>query len=97
MKDGDVDPRREGNFGGPLRKERGLSRHARANKVHDRTRNLGLGGQGNPNSRVASQVAAATCATWIATGESSTVAVRSAATALALMEAARDHVETAHA
>ena len=33
VKDGHVDPRREGNFGGPLRRERGRSRHARANKV----------------------------------------------------------------
>ena len=40
MKDGDVDPRREGNFGGPLRRERGRNRHACANKVHERGRAL---------------------------------------------------------
>src|SRR6266511_5757521 len=40
VKDGHVDPRREGNFGGPLRRERGRSRHARANKVHERGCNL---------------------------------------------------------
>ena len=51
MKDGHVDPRREGNFGGPLRRERGRSRHARANKVHERGRNLRPGGQGSPNGR----------------------------------------------
>ena len=46
---------------------------------------------------VASQVAAATSASGIATGESGTVAVLSAAAALALMEAARHHVEAVHA
>ena len=42
---------------------------------------------------VASQVAAATSASGIATGESGTTVVRFAAVALALMEAAHDHVE----
>ena len=42
---------------------------------------------------IPSQVEAATSASGIATGESGTAAVRSAAAALALMEAAHDHVE----
>ena len=46
---------------------------------------------------VASQVAATTSASGIATGESGTIVVHSAAAALALMEAAHDHVEVAHA
>ena len=44
---------------------------------------------------VASQVAAATSGSGITTGESGTAAIRSAAVALALMEAAHDHA--AHA
>ena len=51
VKDGHVDPRREGNFGGPLRRERGRSCHARANKVHECGRNLRPGGKGSPSSR----------------------------------------------
>ena len=51
VKDGDVDPLHDGNFGGPLRRERGRSRHAHANKVHERGRNLRPGGQGSPNGR----------------------------------------------
>ena len=46
---------------------------------------------------VASQVAAATSASGIATGESDTTSVRFIAAALALMEGAHDHVEAAHA
>ena len=46
---------------------------------------------------VASQVAAATSASGISAGESGTIVVCSAAGALALMEAAHDHVEAAHA
>ena len=46
---------------------------------------------------VASQVATAASASGIATGESGTTAVRSAAVALALMEAPQDHVEAARA
>ena len=46
---------------------------------------------------VASQVAAATSASGIATGESGTTAVRSTAMALALMEAAHEHVEAIQA
>ena len=46
---------------------------------------------------VASQVAATTSASGIATGESGTSVVYSAAVALALMEAAHDHVEAVHA
>ena len=42
MKDGDVDPRREGNFG---------SRQARANKLREGDRSLRPGGQGSPNGR----------------------------------------------
>ena len=42
---------------------------------------------------VVSQVAEATSASGIATGESGTTVVRSAAAALALMEAAHDHVK----
>ena len=49
VKDGDVDPRREANFGGPLRREHGHNRHARANKVHERGRNLRPGSKGSPN------------------------------------------------
>ena len=48
-------------------------------------------------SSIASQVAAATSASEIATRESGTTAVHSAMVALALMEAAHDHVEAAHA
>ena len=51
MKDGHVDPRREGNFGGPLRRERGHSRQAHANKLREGDRNLRPGGQGSPNGR----------------------------------------------
>ena len=40
VKDGHVDPRREGNFGGPLWREHSRSRHVRAYKVHERGRNL---------------------------------------------------------
>ena len=46
---------------------------------------------------VASYVAAATSASRMATGESGTKVVHSAAASLALMEAAHDHVEAAHA
>ena len=46
---------------------------------------------------VTSQVAATTSASGIGTGESGTTAVHSTVTAFALMDAARDHVETAHA
>ena len=42
-------------------------------------------------------VAAATSASRIATGVCGTAVVHSAAAALALMEAAQDHVEAAHA
>ena len=87
MKDGDVDPRREGNFGGPLRRERGRSRHARANKVPKAAQTVA----------VASQVAPATSASRIATGERGTIAVRCIVAALAMMEADHDHVEAAHA
>ena len=45
---------------------------------------------------VNSQVAAATSALGIATGESGTTVVRSVAVALALMEAAHDHVEACY-
>ena len=48
-------------------------------------------------SPVASQVMVATSASEIETGERGTTAVRSAAAALALMEAAHDHVEATHA
>ena len=51
MKDGHVDPRREGNFGGPLQRERDHSRHARANKVHERGRSLRPGGTGSLDGR----------------------------------------------
>jgi len=46
---------------------------------------------------IASQVVAGTSASGIATCESSTTVVYFAAVALALMEAAHDHVEAAHA
>ena len=45
---------------------------------------------------VASQVAAATSSSGIATGERGTVVVHSVGPDLALMEAALDHVEAAH-
>ena len=51
MKDGDVDPHREGNFGGPLRRESGHSRHTCANKVHEHGHNLRPGGKGSLNGR----------------------------------------------
>ena len=46
---------------------------------------------------VAYQVAAITSASGIATGERGTIVVHSTAATLALMEAAHDHVEAAHA
>ena len=47
----DVDQRHEGDFGGPLRRERGRSRHAHAYKLRERGHNLRPGGQGSPNGR----------------------------------------------
>ena len=51
--------------------------------------------KGAQTAVVASQVAEGTSASGIATGESGTTVVRSAAVALALTEAAHDHVEAA--
>lgn len=53
--------------------------------------------KGAQTAFVASQVEAAIFASRISTGERSTAVVRSTAVALALMEAAHDHVEAAHA
>ena len=87
MKDGDVDPHREGSFGGPLRPERGRSRQAHANKLCEGDHNLRPGGKVAQTAAVASQAAATTSASGIATGESGTIGVYSAAVALSLMEA----------
>ena len=97
MNDGHVDPHREGNFGGPLRRERGRSRHARANEVHERGRNPRPDGQGSPNGRCCFSGGGNNIRLGIGTGESGTAVVHSAVAALALMEAAHDHVEAAHA
>ena len=88
MKDGHVNPRRGGNFGGPLRRERGCSCHARANKVHERGRNLRPGGKGSPNGRCCFSGGGNNICLGNSNWESGTIVVHSAAAALALMEAA---------
>ena len=91
-----MDPRREGNFGGPLRRERGRSHHVRANKLRERGRKLRPGGQGIPNGRCCFSGGGSNICLGIVTCESGTTTIRSAAAALALMEAAHDHVQAAH-
>ena len=97
VKDGHVDPRREGNFGGPLRRERAaaarrvLTSFVRATAICVRE------AKATQTADVASQVAAVASALGISTGESGTTAVRSAAAALALMEAALIHAKAVHA
>ena len=97
MKDGHVDPRREGNFGGPLRRERGRSHQAHANKLREGDPICIRTAKAAQTTVVASQAVAAASASGIATDESGTAAVRSVAAALALMETAYYHVEAVHA
>ena len=79
VKDGDVDPRREGNFGESTAAAamRVLTRCMSTAAICDRA------ARAAQTAAIASQVAAATSASGIATGESGTSTIRSAAAALA--------------
>ena len=97
MKDGDVDPCPEASSAAhsgesaTAAARRMLTSFVRATTICDRA------AKAAQTTDVASQAATTTSASGIATGESDTTTVRSAAAALALMEVAQEHVEAAHA
>ena len=77
MKDGDVDPRREGNFGGPLRESAAATAMGVLTSFMRETAIFFRAAKAAQTAAVASQAAAAAADSAIATGESGTTAVHS--------------------